>query len=291
MRHDDYYLRKVKEHIGYQVFSELQQLPFLFIKGDVGEGEASSKEQLLETMELAPFDRLTCIHEDHEALRSIWIDRENLKISSIAYSDSYGYMGRGKLGAIACTIDVNKTESSEFYFTSKVTYFKNKKETDVKDLKIPNLYRSGSTKFKGFSEEGLKDNYKYMKEDLNDMLYFLYNLHSNLKEAQHKHLVKVVREPTKKVKGKKTTTSNSSKYGATHHYVYLDAPSYETKDSESTGTGKSPRGHHRRAYFKVLRHPKFKNHPHYQQKIRVKSCWVGPKEWVDNGKIYTLIGD
>ena len=46
--------------------------------------------------------------------------------------------------------------------------------------------------------------------------------------------------------------------------------------------------HSRRAHYRVLRHPKYKNK--IGQKIHVRSCWVGPKEWQGNsGQIYRIV--
>lgn len=46
--------------------------------------------------------------------------------------------------------------------------------------------------------------------------------------------------------------------------------------------------HSRRAHFRVLRHPKYKNK--IGQIIHVRSCWVGPKEWQGNsGQIYRIV--
>lgn len=46
--------------------------------------------------------------------------------------------------------------------------------------------------------------------------------------------------------------------------------------------------HSRRAHDRVLRHPRYKHK--VGQKIRVKSCWVGPKEWQGNsGQIYRIV--
>jgi hypothetical protein len=44
--------------------------------------------------------------------------------------------------------------------------------------------------------------------------------------------------------------------------------------------------HTRRAHSRVLRSPKFKNK--IGQTIRIKACWVGPKEWQQSGSIYRL---
>jgi hypothetical protein len=46
--------------------------------------------------------------------------------------------------------------------------------------------------------------------------------------------------------------------------------------------------HSRRAHYRILRHPKYKHK--VGLKIRVKSCWVGPKEWQGNsGQIYRIV--
>ena len=94
---------------------------------------------------------------------------------------------------------------------------------------------------------------------------------------------------TKVILDKKANKNNKnySKYSAKYHYVYLDGPPANTL-SKSEASGIKRRGHARRAHWHRLTHNRFKNHPQFGDRIRIKASWVGPKEWADEGKIYTL---
>lgn len=107
-------------------------------------------------------------------------------------------------------------------------------------------------------------------------------------EENQQRLVKVVDQPA--VKDRKTARkSTNTKYGAKSHYIYLDGPPAHVVNQEADGEAKrSVRGHARKAHWRRLTHPKFKNHPKFGQRVRVRATWVGPTEWADQGKIYTL---
>lgn len=57
---------------------------------------------------------------------------------------------------------------------------------------------------------------------------------------------------------------------------------------ESTGEGAPKRGHERRGHWRKLTHPRFRHHPKYGQKIRVRPCWVGPYEVDYQGARYVV---
>lgn len=81
---------------------------------------------------------------------------------------------------------------------------------------------------------------------------------------------------------------------AREHYVLLHK-SHSANKAESVGRKTIDDGpcilriaHSRRAHFRLLRSPKFKNKQ--GQRIWVQSAWVGPKEWTDrSGQIYQII--
>lgn len=124
------------------------------------------------------------------------------------------------------------------------------------------------------------------------------NLHyflSFFKWAEGMHMVEVKKSPNQedlkqKAKGYKKPWLRSD----LPHYVYLDAPK-TVRDSSGTYVSGDPthsvRGHNRRAHWRSLTNPRFKNHPMYGKRIRVKATWVGPTEWTVGDTIYTVKGD
>ena len=50
-------------------------------------------------------------------------------------------------------------------------------------------------------------------------------------------------------------------------------------------------GHPKRGHYRVLRDPIYCNHPMYKDPkgIFIKACWVGPKETVYKGNVYTVL--
>jgi hypothetical protein len=77
------------------------------------------------------------------------------------------------------------------------------------------------------------------------------------------------------------------------HFVFIHK-SHKANQAGFTGKADLERdhiermAHSRRAHDRILRHPRFKNK--VGLKIRVKACWVGPKEWEGNsGQIYRII--
>lgn len=81
---------------------------------------------------------------------------------------------------------------------------------------------------------------------------------------------------------------------AREHFVFIHkshpANSQESfnKKTISDGNTIDRVAHSRRAHFRLLRSPKFKNKA--GQKIWIKSSWIGPKEWADqSGQIYKII--
>lgn len=77
------------------------------------------------------------------------------------------------------------------------------------------------------------------------------------------------------------------------HYVLLHKNHPANKpDSHGKIINSEPQvlriAHSRRAHFRILRSPKFKNK--VGQKIWIKSAWIGPKEWTDrSGQIYKIV--
>jgi len=129
-------------------------------------------------------------------------------------------------------------------------------------------------------------------QDLTDRVtkslqYFL----AYFKWAESMHLVKETPLPTKRdIKTVKHGNKKPWTRSDMPSYIYLDAP---RKPQEHSGTGEGKplaHGHHRRAHWRTLSHPRFRNHPMYGKKVRVKATWVGPTEWKENNTIYTVHG-
>jgi hypothetical protein len=124
-----------------------------------------------------------------------------------------------------------------------------------------------------------------------NLQYFL----SFFKWAEGMHMVEVRKKPNQedlkhKAKGYKKPWLRSD----LPHYVYLDAPK-SVRDGHGNYVPSDPthsvRGHNRRAHWRSLTNPRFRNHPMYGKRIRVKATWVGPTEWTVGDTIYTVKGD
>lgn len=57
----------------------------------------------------------------------------------------------------------------------------------------------------------------------------------------------------------------------------------------STGTGTTKSGHPRRGHWHRLMHERFRNHPKYGSRIRIRPTWVGPTNASYRGHVYKLI--
>lgn len=128
------------------------------------------------------------------------------------------------------------------------------------------------------------------KQMVTNISYFL----SFFKWAEGMHMVEARKKPTKQ--DLKTTAKGNKKpwtRGDMPHYIYLDAPhSVSSRGEHAPGeSGRKVRGHNRRAHWRTLRDPRFKNHPKYGIPMRIKQMWVGPTDWVVGDTIYTVKGE
>jgi len=71
--------------------------------------------------------------------------------------------------------------------------------------------------------------------------------------------------------------------------IFLNRLPAERDDSVIEHTGRSVKGHPRRGHWHRLMHERFKNHPKYKSRIRIRPTWVGPKNTEYRGAIYKLI--
>lgn len=71
---------------------------------------------------------------------------------------------------------------------------------------------------------------------------------------------------------------------------FLNALPSPNKPSEHKGgTHRSPVAHKRRAHTRILKHPKFKNHPEYMKPKLIPAYWVGDKTSVVGGVMYKVL--
>lgn len=109
-------------------------------------------------------------------------------------------------------------------------------------------------------------------------------------EADARHLVQV--NPKRDPRGNTSHHRKRHQWKARvpkHHYIYLDAPPSDLMPTHSS-TGKPlTTGHKRRAHWRTLRAVRYRKHPNYLKKIRIREAWIGPKTWSDSGAVYTII--
>jgi hypothetical protein len=139
------------------------------------------------------------------------------------------------------------------------------------------------SQFKGKSEF---DRYiKGLSQQAGQFYVYVMRLMNYLKYGD-KHLVEVT--PSKPPKKNPALHKKRPWAGATGpRILFLDR--MPTTQSESTGTHASPKPHRRRGHWKTLRHPRFRHHPQYQQKIYCKPSFVGPRQVNYEGNIYRLV--
>lgn len=66
-------------------------------------------------------------------------------------------------------------------------------------------------------------------------------------------------------------------------------PSPNKPSEHKGGTHRSPVAHKRRAHTRVLKHPKYKNHPKYMKPKLIPAYWVGDKTSVVGGVLYKVL--
>lgn len=110
-------------------------------------------------------------------------------------------------------------------------------------------------------------------------------------KADAQHLVSVTRKRDVRVHGHRSRHQWRATLPRTH-YIYLDAPpSFTQTDKSDKKQEGQPliAGHKRRAHWRTLRDPRFRKHPHYGRRIRIRATWVGPTTWKDSHAVYTVM--
>lgn len=295
MRHDSALLRDIRKHHGQQQFDILRQLPFFYIPKSPRIYEHVPYIDLIELIEILPFNRFMWMNEITSILHVLtWAKPQDILliedwyipskvdksiINAQAYIDAHTLVK--SLGVPKLVAQNHKFQEVSKGGDIAVSLFYDM-WTDRKEVDQENFYRT-------MMNGGSKDILAGATNDLKAELFVLYNFFKDAEERGD-HLVRVTDE-NRSVRANEKRNQKGHKYSATHHYIYLDKPTipYEPNNKVAEKTGRTLRGHHRKAYWKRLTHPRFKNHPKYGQRIRVKSCWVGPEEWADDGKIYTVV--
>lgn len=103
-----------------------------------------------------------------------------------------------------------------------------------------------------------------------------------------RHPVEVV--PEKSLNKKPTLNRNRLWASSTGpRLLLLDRMPTTQRNQGGGGTHASPKPHRRRGHWKTLRHPRYRHHPQYLQKIYCKPSFVGPKQVNYKGNIYRLV--
>jgi len=177
---------------------------------------------------------------------------------------------------------VNYTDSSmnapiATQVISTITVIPTKNKLGV-DLHLKSFSVNGENFLSSLSGEGRSD---YTKAAYRNMEYIL----SFFKYTQSNDMYMVERSnrrSARDARSKKPWTRNDLP-----SIVYLNQLPSERKEHQG-GTHESPRSHQRRGHWRNMVHERFKNHPKFGQKIRIKPSWVGDTKAVVNGVIYKL---
>lgn len=296
MRHDEQMLKLVNEQASIEHFIELRELPFFWIPVSpkiFAEENADGKYLIRDLIDLLPFPRFTWMNAHNRIFHTLEYDANEDRLIVVDYYDP---LELDKLfdevknvrnikminppGILLQCHEVRIVPKKDNYVEFQVSYLGYKKR---KKLESP------KSSYMQLMDKGSADE-KHVKLVKNDLVIELAILLVMFQQADEKgqNLVRITeQQPSNR---KKRAASNSpSRYRPSHHFVYMDSPhvqSTRNKDGEITH---HKRGHHKRAHWRKMTHPRYKNHPKFGKRIRIPACWVGPKEWVDDGKIYTVM--
>jgi hypothetical protein len=297
MRHDEKYLRLIHKHISYPKFEKLSKLPFFYFTcpdmwlDSPGYVNMVAVKQYVTDharpmAHMIPFPEFTCIVDGDASLHHIThgyhpdTGKEGLAMDDYFRPKDYP---QNEQYAIRQTPEIEKGVwrhrhllVDEQEYRCEANHFNNRKKI-------------GSYEILSYGEPLLTQIYErnqidYVQLTMTILALFL------LADERSERLVRVTAAPVKKRKSRgQPSKSSANKYAAKHHYVYLDGPPPHVMSNEELGVAKgTKRGHARKAHWRKLTHERFKNHPKFGQTVRVKATWVGPIEWADQGKIYTL---
>ncbi len=307
MRHDEPYLKRIHDHYSHQqtVVPLLKKLPFFYF----GNVSKPTKTHNFETDGLSivldrdtfynkiPFFEFSYVNNMLPVYHNITVDPRD---GTVVLLDFYDPEKTTKIESEEDIVN-ELLGMGTFLDKNPLVVQRNSINKEGKYELTQYSYRRGKLSSIIFTEDYLKSQrYEHIFNILNthyknsfyDFCLEIDALLSIFTEAEDKHLVSIrdapiIAPPTTGHQQQKK--SKVTRYTSSHHYVYLDAPPARvlTKEQQDEVTH-TKRSHARRAHWRILSHPRFKNHPDYGKRIRIKATWVGPDEWVDQGKIYTV---
>ena len=269
------------------LFDYVKNLPFFYFSQEPAEGlKIDSKEIADKIFDLLPFDEFCWMNSMTNVLHVLHkLDDRKFSISDI-YSPYKLDQFLIQNPEISRTVDLNVPKLMVQMHDVIFNRADDNADIGVQFAGFTNkkMVQAGNSKYMDYVNQSLKTTEgKRVRADIESEIVYLLDILQKAEERSQ-HVVRVQPVPQKRVKGQPKKTAR--RFSPTHHYVYIDCPRAPATSGESTGAIR--RGHDRRAHTRILKHPRYKNHPKYGQKIRVKSAWIGPKEWVVEGKIYTL---
>lgn len=309
IRHDEHYLQLIHKHVSLEKFSYIQNLPFFFLempeKWMISPTQANLNilKELLPTDEITigdmlPFDEFSFVMVNDPSLHVVKLDRNKNILYMYDYflPRSYNYSGMAvneKHDSVIHKIKEDPNYPPLGSHQRKVidrgvwVHAHARTITGFYSVFISQHYRR-KQKF-GLILDDKVDKDSALVRDRNDfdMESLILSVLALFVTAEEKHeyLVEVTRDPTHGLN--KRGKHHPSKYSPKHHYVYLDGPPV-TSLTDGEQSELTRRGHARKAHWHRLMHDRFRNHPNFGGRIRIRATWIGPKEWADAGKIYTL---
>ena len=305
IRHDEHFLQLIHRHVALNRFSNIQNLPFFYLEMpdkwmiSPTQADLSIIKNILPLDEISienmlPFSEFSFILANDPSLHVIKLTKNSDDEKIIMMNDyflpkSYNYSGPGvsKTGH-ALPYGINLAQKKQIDKGVWIHYHIRKIDGSYGCL-IQQMYRRKIKMELNLSDyiNNVPETQAIFDRNNQDMEALILSILAlfHTAEEKHEHLV-CVRKDIKKGSHQRGK-HHPSKYAARHHYVYLDGPPANTL-SKSEASGIKRRGHARRAHWHRLTHDRFRNHPQFGHRIRIKASWIGPKEWADAGKIYTL---
>lgn len=294
MRHDHNVIKAIAKLYGTETARKIQELPFFYISPDIEKQFTSTENLNSEGYGLQLPEYVVPIYEQDEIERILPFREFTLMDHNIGWW-YVRYLG-GNSWKLTVAVDPEAAARIGMVpvgllITTHITFVERQDNDLIVDAQmgivdpphvvIPDIFKQAITITKDAT--GIES----MKSVGRNLEYYM----SFFKWADTKHMVRVQPKPsTQDLKSEKHGDKKPWTRTDKPYYIYLDAPTPETTSGHGTGsTSGHRRGHHRRAHWRTLNHPRFKNHPQYGAKIRVRPTWVGPTEWVVDGKTYTVM--
>lgn len=301
IRHDEHYLQLIHRHVSLERFSQIQNLPFFYLempdKWMISPTQANL-EVLVDLMpedipldEMLPFPHFAFVLANDPSLHVVKLTHDAktgekvLLLNDYFLPKSYNYSGTTRANS-----EYGITPAQKKHIDKGVwIHYHIRTWEGHYDCIIQQMYRRKCKMKLDLSEHldrtpQAKQIFERNNQDMEALMLSIITLFHTAEE-KHEYLVRV--RTDKKRGANQRGKHHSSKYSARHHYVYLDGPPVNVL-SGSEASGVKRRGHARRAHWHRLTHDRFRNHPQFGKRIRIKASWIGPKEWADAGKIYTL---